>query len=275
MARAFQLPHWTSFLRLRSVLAAVTLLAVVAPARAELVVYTAQLIRTMEPALPTATAVAVEDGLIVAVGSEDTLQPLIEARSGRVDRQFANDILLPGFIDPHVHPALPAVLTQFPFLAPDDWSLPTGEFPGETTPEGYRARLKALAAQHDDPAVPFITWGYHPLWHGEIWREDLNEMFGEQPVMLWHRSFHELIGNDAAWALLGVTEADAQMDEGTDWATGPFLREWSEGRRAQARLPVYAAALRRRHVQLSRHAASGGCHHRPRHGYRHLWQSRR
>ena len=95
MARAFQSTHWT-FLRLRTVLAAVTLLALVAPARAELVVYTAQLIRTMEPTLPTATAVAVEDGLIVAVGSEDSLQPLIEARKGRVDRQFANDILHRG-----------------------------------------------------------------------------------------------------------------------------------------------------------------------------------
>ena len=54
---------------------AVVFTLVAAPARAELVVYTAELIRTMEPALPTATAVAVEDGLIVAVGSEDTLQP--------------------------------------------------------------------------------------------------------------------------------------------------------------------------------------------------------
>ena len=109
---------------------------------------TRQLIRTMEPALPTATAVAVEDGMIVAVGTEDSLQPLVDARNGRIDRQFSQDILLPGFIDPHVHPALPAVLTQFPFLAPDDWSLPTGEFPGETTPEGYRARLRELVAQH-------------------------------------------------------------------------------------------------------------------------------
>ena len=70
----------------------------------------------------------------------------------------------------------PRCSPSFPFLAPDDWSLPTGEFPGETTPEGYRARLTELAAQHNDPTVPFITWGYHPLWHGEIWREDLNEM---------------------------------------------------------------------------------------------------
>ena len=105
------------------------LMITTAPTHAELVVYTAQVIRTMEPALPTATAVAVEDGHIVAVGSEATLQPLVDARGGRIDRQFDNDVLLPGFIDPHVHPALPAVLTQFPFLAPDDWSLPTGAFP--------------------------------------------------------------------------------------------------------------------------------------------------
>ena len=189
---------------------------------AELVVYTAKVIRTMEPALPIATAVAVQDGEIVAVGSEESLQPLIAARAGRVDRQFENEILLPGFIDPHVHPALPAVLTQFPFLAPDDWTLPTGEFPGATTPEGYRARLTELARGHTDEEVPFITWGYHPLWHGEIWRDDLNAWFGDQPVMLWHRSFHELIGNDAAWSLLGVTEADAQMEEGADWARGHF-----------------------------------------------------
>ena len=191
-----------------------------APARAELVVYTAQLIRTMEPALPTATAVAVEDGLIVAVGSEDTLQPLVEvavaASIANLPTTFCyRDSSIPMCTRPArgAHPV--------PVSAPDDWSLPTGEFPGETTPEGYRTRLKALATQHDNPTVPFITWGYHPLWHGEIWRDDLNEMFGEQPVMLWHRSFHELIGNDAAWALLGVTEADAQI-EGTDWARGHF-----------------------------------------------------
>ena len=191
-------------------------------ASAELVVYTAKVIRTMEPALPIATAVAVENGEIVAVGSEKSLQPLVIARAGRMDRQFEDHIVLPGFIDPHVHPALPAVLTQFPFLAPDDWSLPTGDYPGETTPAGYRQRLMALAQAHTDQTVPFITWGYHPLWHGEVWRADLNEWFGEQPVMIWHRSFHELIGNDAAWAMLGVTAADAQIEEGADWARGHF-----------------------------------------------------
>ena len=101
---------------------------------AEMTVYTAKLIRTMEVAIPEATAVAVEEGRIVAVGSLKSLQPVIALRGAKIDRQFEDRIILPGFIDPHVHPTLPAVLTQFPFIAPDDWSLPTGEFPAATTP---------------------------------------------------------------------------------------------------------------------------------------------
>jgi predicted amidohydrolase YtcJ len=190
---------------------------------ADTVVYTAKTIRTMEPALPLASAVAVEDGRVVAVGTLDSLAPLIEDRDARIDRRFDADIILPGFIDPHVHPSLPAVLTQFPFLAPDDWSLPTGEFPGATTPADYQRELTRLVANYKPSSIPFITWGYHPLWHGEIWRDTLNDWFGHTPVMLWHRSFHELIGNDAAWELLGVTEAMASaIGEGADWQRGHF-----------------------------------------------------
>lgn len=193
-----------------------------ASAQSEVTVYTAALVRTLEPALPEATAVAVEDGRIVAVGSLDDMEPVLRLRGGTIDRRFEDRVIVPGFIDPHVHPLLPAILTQFPFLAPDDWSLPTGEFPGATTPEAYKKRLLGLAQQHSDPQVPFIAWGYHPLWHGEVWRADLNDWFGEQPVMIWHRSFHELIGNDAAWALLGVTAEDAAGTPEANWERGHF-----------------------------------------------------
>ncbi|MEK9584906.1 MAG: amidohydrolase family protein [Halieaceae bacterium] len=177
----------------------------------------------MEPALPQATAVAVEDGKVLAVGDLDSLAPLIASRGARIDRQFEQYIMTPGLIDPHVHPTLPAVLTQFPFLAPDDWYLPTGDFPGATTPEGYKSALVNLVSEHNSTDVPFVAFGYHPLWHGEVWREDLNEWFGDVPVMIWHRSFHELIGNDAAWSLLGVTEEDAEaIHEGADWERGHF-----------------------------------------------------
>ncbi|HCG94047.1 MAG TPA: hydrolase [Halieaceae bacterium] len=206
-----------------TIMVALALLSLTHGIQAETVVYTAKLIRTMEPALPEATAVAVEDGKVLAVGSLDSLSPLIAARGAQIDRQFEDKVMTPGFIDPHVHPTLPAVLTQFPFLAPDDWYLPTGDFPGATTPEGYRSALQNLVAQHDDASVPFVAFGYHPLWHGEVWRDDLNAWFGDTPVMLWHRSFHELIGNDAAWELLGVTKDDADaIPHGASWERGHF-----------------------------------------------------
>ncbi|MCH1602572.1 MAG: amidohydrolase family protein, partial [Luminiphilus sp.] len=205
------------------IIVALLLLSVTFPIHAETVVYTAKLIRTMEPALPEATAVAVEDGKILAVGSLENLSPLIATRGAWIDRQFEDSVITPGFIDPHVHPTLPAVLTQFPFLAPDDWYLPTGDFPGATTPEGYRSALQNLVDKHDDASVPFVAFGYHPLWHGEVWREDLNDWFGDTPVIIWHRSFHELIGNDAAWNLLGVTQDDADaIHEGANWERGHF-----------------------------------------------------
>ncbi len=206
-----------------TIMVALALLSLTHGIQAETVVYTAKLIRTMEPALPEATAVAVEDGKVLAVGSLDSLSPLIASRGARIDRQFEDKVMTPGFIDPHVHPTLPAVLTQFPFLAPDDWYLPTGDFPGATTPEGYRSALQNLVAQHDDASVPFVAFGYHPLWHGEVWRDDLHDWFGDTPVMLWHRSFHELIANDAAWELLGVTKDDADaIPHGASWERGHF-----------------------------------------------------
>lgn len=199
--------------------------------QSELTVYVAGKIITMEPAMPHATAVAVADGRIVSVGTLESLQGWIEQRGATIDRSLEDKILMPGFIDPHVHPSLPAVLTQFPFLAPDDWSLPTGEFPGAKTPEAFVARLQELVAAHyddpgHDPDIPFIAWGYHELWHGPVYRQELNDLFGDKPVMLWQRSFHELIGNDAALNLLGVTEAETEGEPETDWETGHF---WENG----------------------------------------------
>lgn len=195
-------------------------------------VFTAKKIITMEPAMPEATAVAVADGRIVAVGSLASLQSWIDERGAVIDHTFKEKILMPGFIDPHVHPSLPAILTQFPFIAPDDWTLPTGEFPGETTAEGYKERLQTLAAKHTDKSIPFVTWGYHQLWHGKLRRPALSALFPVTPVILWHRSFHELIANDAAIELLGITEADIANTHEANWQEGHF---WESG--AMALMP--------------------------------------
>jgi predicted amidohydrolase YtcJ len=214
------------------VLLAIALLPSIASAdNSPVTIYLAKKIITMEPGLPQASAVAVAEGKIVGVGSIESLQTWIDERGGRIDKTLADKVLLPGFIDPHVHPSLPAVVTQFPFLAPDSWQLPTGDFPGADTPEDYQRMLKAQVEAHfasagRDESVPFISWGYHQLWHGEVRRPQLNAMFPDKPVMLWHRSFHELIGNDAAFELLGITRADFEPHHDADWDNGHV---WENG----------------------------------------------
>ncbi|NNC99468.1 MAG: amidohydrolase [Gammaproteobacteria bacterium] len=201
---------------------------------APLTVFVAREIITMEAALPRATAVAVADGKIVSVGSLQSLQPWISGREVTIDTTFKDNVLMPGFIDPHLHPSLPAIVTQFPFIAPEDWELPTGQFPAAGSEKSYVSRLQSVVAAHQknpqrDPAVPFITWGYHPLWHGDIYREKLDKLYPQTPVILWHRSFHELIANSAALTLLGVSEDEVKGRHGIDWKKGHF---WEHGAQA-------------------------------------------
>ena len=221
--------HLSSLNALRSSLCVGVLLVLtcIAPLHAQ-VIFTADKVITMDPGLPIASAVAVNDGRVVAVGSLKQLQETPALADYRVDRQFEGMVLTPGFIDPHVHPSLPAVLTQFPFLAPDNWELPTGSFPGAGDPEAFEERLKELVAAHGGD-LPFIAWGYHPLWHGDVYRETLSEWFPDQPVMLWHRSFHELILNDAAVIELGLSEEEVEDLHEADWEQGHF---WENGLKA-------------------------------------------
>ena len=185
-------------------------------------IFTAEKIITMEPDQPIVKAIAIKNGEIAALGNLETLSPLIEKYGGIIDRSLENMVILPGFIDAHVHPTLPAILTQFPFIAPEKWSLPTGEFPASTTPDDYLKRLKHFVFNHQGDE-PFITWGYHPLWHGEINRKELSALFPNTPVIIWHRSFHELITNDFAISWLGLQESSFEnYTEVVDWERGYF-----------------------------------------------------
>lgn len=189
-------------------------------------IHRARRIVTMEPALPSATAIAVADGRVVAVGTDDSLRSWRERPGTVVDDTFAEQVLLPGFIDAHVHPTLPAVLTQFPFIAPESWSLPTGEFPAATTPEAFLARLDDVVADHADWSVPCIAWGWHPLWHGELSRSALDARYGDRPLVLWHRSFHELLLNSAALAWTAIERTAVEQHPEVNWERGHF---WENG----------------------------------------------
>ena len=75
----------------------------------DLTVYFAKHIHTMNPALPHATAVVVSNDMIIEVGTLETVQPWLDAHPHRIDDTFADKVLMPGFIDPHLHPSMAAV----------------------------------------------------------------------------------------------------------------------------------------------------------------------
>jgi predicted amidohydrolase YtcJ len=169
------------------------------PSLPPVTVFDAAKIITMEPSLPSAHYVAVADGIVL--GSADTLDGLRAWTTGRqviYDHRFAKNVLMPGLIDPHVHPTLAAVSLNLYYIAPDDWNLPSGYSAGVQTRDGYRTRLKDALAQ--DKSVPFITWGYHSLFHGELDRAELDRIAPDRPVIVWQRSFHEVIMNSTALA---------------------------------------------------------------------------
>lgn len=186
-----------------------------APA-APVTVFEAAKILTMEPSLPTARFVAVCEGTILGVAdSEEALAGWTRGRSVEVDRRFARKVLMPGLIDPHIHPMQAAVMYGIPFLAPDDWDLPTGRFPGVRTPDAYHARLRDMLAA--SVARPFIVWGHHALFHGALDRAMLDRIAPDRPVVVWQRSFHEIIANGAAladWGLGTQAAFDAAISAG-------------------------------------------------------------
>ena len=169
-------------------------------------IFTARRIHTMDESLPHATAVGVIDDRIVAVGDLASMAPWREGRETIIDDRLADKVLMPGFIDNHLHPYLGAILTPMEIIAPEAWRMAGGRVaPEANTPERYRELLVERLAARPDKEDWFITFGYQPTEHGTWTRHELDELCPDRPVILWHRSYHESYLNSAALAKLGIS----------------------------------------------------------------------
>lgn len=192
----------------------------------DITVYQARRFITMEPARPVCKFVACRGGQIVALGDSVAELAPWTGSSPRLDRTMAEHVVMPGFIDPHLHPMQAAVMLNIPFIAPDDWALPAGKSQGVRSQAGYRARLAAaIAGSNEDP---FITWGWHELFHGPLSRGDLDALAPGRAVAVWQRSFHEIIASSALLERWGIGNADQfaalLKSVGADPAHGDYTR---------------------------------------------------
>jgi predicted amidohydrolase YtcJ len=173
---------------------------------------------TMDPAAPSAQAVAVQGGRIAAVGADQDILELANARTRRVD--LAGRTLLPGFTDAHVHPVMAGVEMRLCSL--------------HDLPESRDAYLAAIRAYAD--ARPDVEWilgsgwamaafpGGTPTW------ADLDAAVPDRPAMLENRDGHGAWVNSRALALAGIDRdtpdpADGRIERTADGRPQGTLHE--------------------------------------------------
>jgi predicted amidohydrolase YtcJ len=193
-------------------------------------IFVAREVITMEPGNPSGDAVVVSGKRIVAAGKLEDLKKALGDRPYTVDETFASKIVMPGFIDQHLHPILGALTLAVEVIAPEDWNLPGKSFKAANNEEEYRSRLKAAEANLKTPDEWLLTWGYHWLWHGKLDRKALDEISATRPIAVWQRSCHEFILNTAGLRALGLaeemTKGKGLASEQSNWEEGHF---WETG----------------------------------------------
>ena len=167
-----------------------------------------------------AEALVEKDGRIVFVGARSEARTKTDENTVEFDLNGAT--LVPGLIEPHLHPSLAAVMLENEIIAPYDWTLPSGTKPGVSGETAYRERVARSVRENAIPGEMYFIWGYHQLWHGSLSRAVLNDLAGDQPVGIIHRSFHEIFINDAAIELLGIKREDFEGNSQVYWDEGHF-----------------------------------------------------
>ncbi len=168
--------------------------------RVDMIVHNAQ-IYTVDNQFSTAEAMAVQDGKIVAVGTNDAI--LKEYTSDSVVNA-AGAVVYPGFIDAHAHfVGYGQSLFAVDLMFVNSW-------------EEVINRVKDFAAKH-----PGTSWIRGRGWDQNRFpgkqfptNEQLNALFPDRPVILERVDGHASIANNAALTIAGI-KAGQTMEGGS------------------------------------------------------------
>jgi predicted amidohydrolase YtcJ len=143
-------------------------------------------ILTMDPRQPRATALAIGHGVILAVGSDEDVAPLIAGRTQVVE--LAGRTACPGFFDAHLHLCA---------LAEESWRV-------DLVGTGSEAEVVDRVAQRAAGAPPG-EWITGRGWDQNDWavkdfptQAALSAAVPDRPVALWRIDGHALLANAQA-----------------------------------------------------------------------------
>ncbi len=148
-------------------------------------------------------AIATQGSKIINVGSKEEITSIYP--DATLISDYENSIIVPGFIEHHIHPFLAAVTMNSEILAIEDWQLPSKTSIGVRDRSSYLLNLSKIEENHPENQS-LISWGFHHYFHGKLTRHDLDNISSTRPIIVIHRSFHEFILNTPAMDLLGINK---------------------------------------------------------------------
>ncbi|MFD2555167.1 amidohydrolase [Sphingobacterium tabacisoli] len=164
------------------------------------VIYYGGTILTMEDSLPSAQALAVENGRIIFVGSKEGVQDYIGKNTRKFD--LKGHTLMPGFIDAHGHITSRAGMIQTVDLSPSPYGTVN------SIPDLQKA-LKSYMADISKTESPIMGNGYDDaimVEHRHPTRQELDEVSTTRPIIIIHASGHSSVANSAMLRLLNISE---------------------------------------------------------------------
>ncbi|MFI9328371.1 amidohydrolase [Kitasatospora sp. NPDC052868] len=172
---------------------------------------------TATAAEPIEAAVAVRDGRITAVADEASVRLLVGRDTEVVD--LAGGLLVPGFQDAHVHPAVAGV------------QMLRCDLSAQRTVAGYLEAVAGYAAAHPDARwICGGGWSMDVFPGGVPTRAMLDAVVPDRPVLLTNRDGHGAWVNSAALRLAGVDRdtpdpADGRIEREADGSPAGTLQE--------------------------------------------------
>ncbi|MBK9063663.1 MAG: amidohydrolase [Acidobacteria bacterium] len=166
-------------------------------------IYTGGEIVTVNDKMPTAEAVAVKDGKILAVGSKADVEKAHKGAATKVV-DLGGKTLMPSFIDAHSHYINSLlVANQCKLYAP-----PAG--PGKDVPSIVAELRKFAVDRKIAKGEMVMAYGYDDtvMPDGRLLnRDDLDAAFPDNPVRIDHVSMHGAVMNTLALKKYGIGEA--------------------------------------------------------------------
>jgi predicted amidohydrolase YtcJ len=192
-----------------------TLVPVNAPPPADssaqrITIYTAKTIVTLDPGTPSGQAVAVMNGKILGVGTLDEVRGWATNQDVEIDRRFQDAVIVPGFIEAHMHAQITGVLWQGVYVGRFDRTSPDGTpNKGLETKQAVIERLQGAVAKLPADGRWVLAWGYQPEFYGNspLTRTDLDPISNGHPIFIENLSMHIYYANSRAFEIAGIADS--------------------------------------------------------------------